>query len=61
MDRAKLEKLLANMERISKSGQDLAVATMDREPSGRRQNGLWRYLIQDLRDLRKLVLTDEEK
>lgn len=59
MDREKLEKLLSNMERISKSGQDLAVSTMDREPSQRRQNGLWRYLIQDLRDLRKLLTADE--
>ena len=55
----KLEKLLANMDRISKSGQDLAASAMDREPSQRRQNGLWRYLIQDLRDVRKILASEE--
>ncbi len=59
MDREKVEKLFTNLERISKSGQDLAVSTMDKEPSERRQNGLWRYLIQDLRDLKKLVLSND--
>ena len=59
MDREQAAKLLANLERIAKSGQDLAVATMDKEPSQRRQNGLWRYLMQDLRDLKKLFLADD--
>jgi len=55
MDTDEIKKIIVNMERVSDNGQDLARSTMDREPGQRRQNTYWRYMKQDLKDLRKLL------
>ncbi len=55
MDLEKIEKLVKNMERYCKTGQDVARLNMDREPSQKTQNNNWRFVQQELRDLRKLL------
>jgi hypothetical protein len=61
MDKEKaveIRTLIKNMERLIDSGQDLARAMMDKEPSQKSQNNNWRYVRQELMDLKKLLDVD---
>jgi hypothetical protein len=61
MDQEKAEEIrtvIKNMERLIDSGQDLARSMMDREPSQKSQNNNWRYVRQELMDLKKLLGVD---
>ncbi len=51
----KVRQIIESMERIIENGQSLARESMDREPSQRSQNNNWRYVKQDLMDLKKLL------
>ncbi len=55
---AEIRKIIGNMERLIDSGQGLARDAMDREPSQRSQNNNWRYVRQELMDLKKLLEVD---
>ena len=55
-DKQEIEDILTNMERIARSGQELARDYMDKQPSQKSQNSNYRYLLQHIRDLRKLIL-----
>ncbi len=55
---AEIRTVIKNMERLIDSGQDLARAMMDREPSQKSQNNNWRYVRQELMDLKKLLDVD---
>ncbi len=48
-----VRKIIGNMERLIDSGQELARSMMDKEPSQRSQNNNWRYVRQELMDLKK--------
>ena len=50
-----VRQIIESMERIIENGQSLARESMDREPSQRSQNNNWRYVKQDLMDLKKLL------
>ncbi len=50
-----IKTVIGNMDRLIDSGQDLARGSMDREPSQRSQNNNWRYIRQELLDLKKLL------
>ncbi len=50
-----VRQIIESMERIIENGQSLARDSMDREPSQRSQNNNWRYVKQDLMDLKKLL------
>lgn len=61
MDQEKAEEIrtvIKNMERLIDSGQDLARGMMDKEPSQKSQNNNWRYVRQELMDLKKLLGVD---
>ncbi len=53
-----VRKIIESMERVIENGQSLARDSMDREPSQRSQNNNWRYVKQDLMDLKKLLGLD---
>ncbi|RLC15237.1 MAG: hypothetical protein DRI57_13170 [Deltaproteobacteria bacterium] len=55
MDKEKLNKFIASIERISDNGQELARSSMGKEPGQRSQNIYWRNVKQDIRDIRKLL------
>ena len=57
MDRVK--ELLSSMERLINSGQEHARGYMDREPSQKMQNNYWRYVLQDIRELKSIILGEE--
>ncbi len=48
-----VRKIIGNMERLIDSGQELARSMMDKEPGQRSQNNNWRYVRQELMDLKK--------
>ncbi len=56
IDAEKLKKIIGSMERISKNGQELAQSRIDTEPGQRSQNNNWRFIVQELRDLKKLLM-----
>jgi len=50
-----IRKIITSMERLAESGQSLARDTMGKEPGQRTQNNKWRYILQDLKDLKKVL------
>jgi len=59
MDMDRVKQLFHSMETTSKNGQELARACMDKEPSQRSQNNNWRYIMQDIRELKKIVMGED--
>lgn len=55
-DKEKVRKLLNNMDRVSKTSQEFARNRMDDEPGQRIQNTYWRYIMQDVKELKKILL-----
>ncbi len=60
MNKERINELFRSLERMVNSGQEHARGYMDREPSQKMQNNYWRYVLQDLRELKSLVLEDEQ-
>ena len=58
LDNKVIEEFITKLDRVADNGQDLARSAMDREPGQRRQNSYWRFVKQELRDLKKLVDAD---
>ncbi len=54
-DMKEIEKLITGMERIIETGQNSARALMIGDSEQRLQITYWRYIMQDLRDIRRLL------
>lgn len=59
MSEERIKELFGSIERMINSAQEHARGYMDREPSQKMQNNYWRYVLQDFRELKTLVLKDE--
>ncbi|QTA89618.1 hypothetical protein [Desulfonema magnum] len=59
MDKEKVRDIINNIERVAKSGQDMARDYMDKQPSQKSQNSNYRYILQDIRDLRKVIFGED--
>ncbi len=58
LDKEMIEEFITKLDRVADNGQDLARSAMDREPGQRRQNSYWRFVKQEVRDLKKLLDAD---
>ena len=61
MDIAKLREHAVNIERIAKIGQDVARESMDKAPSQRGQNSNFRFVLQEVGDIIKMVEAEMDK
>lgn len=58
LEKEVIEEFITKLDRVADNGQDLARSAMDREPGQRRQNSYWRFVKQELREMKKLLDSD---